>query len=323
VAGVGVVHRRGHVLPVVGERRRDLLRRRDHDRGRVPDQLERRAKRLDRQNINNRRRARLRLRRRRVGQGQLGELTVLERQLGRRVELDPLGLAKRTLGEGRKPADRLDLVAEQLQARGPVLGRPEDVEDVAADRELAPIVDLLGAFVAGLDQELGDVAEVDLLALVQGEARRAQRGVGNGLGERHRRGDDDRRLVARRRLGRERVEGPDAQAHQMRRRREVGLVARPARRVVADPPRRQIGADRAGEVAGADVVCGDDQRRASRESLLGIEQRGEQIRTDRAGGAQVDRLARPNPGREVGEPLVFERYVQQRPEQSGEVSDRE
>ena len=123
---------------------------------------------------------------------------MLERELRRRGELDPLGLAQRALGEGREPADRLDLVAEQLQAGRPLLGRREDVEDAAADRELAALLDLVDALVAGLDEQLGDVVEVDLLAAVEREARRAQRGVGNRLGERDRAGDDDRRLVARR-----------------------------------------------------------------------------------------------------------------------------
>ena len=207
---------------------------------------------------------------------------MLERQLGRRVELDPLRLAERALGEGREPADRLDLVAEQLQPRGPVLGRAEDVEDAAADRELAAVLDLVDALVAGLDQQLGDVAEVDLLAAVKDEARRAQRGVGDRLGERDGAGDDDRRLVAVRRLGGERIERPDPQPDQVRRRRQVRLVAGAARRVVADPARRQVGAERAGEVAGADVVGGDDQRRPPAERLVGVEQRGEQIGPDRA-----------------------------------------
>ena len=122
---------------------------------------------------------------------------MLERELGRRVELDPLGLAERALGEGREPAHRLDLVAEQLEPHGALLGRREDVEDAAADRELAALLDLVDALVAGLDQQLGDVAEVDLLAAVEDEAGRAQRGVGNRLGERDGAGDDDRRLARR------------------------------------------------------------------------------------------------------------------------------
>src|SRR5436190_209952 len=102
--------------------------------------------------------------------------------------------AQRALREGRKPADRLDLVPEQLEARGAVLRRAVDVEDVAADRELAAVLDLVDALVAGLDQQLGDVAQVDLLALVEAEARRAQRGVRDRLGERDGGRHDDRRL---------------------------------------------------------------------------------------------------------------------------------
>ena len=74
---------------------------------------------------------------------------------------------------------------------GPVLGGAEDVEDPAPDRELPALLNLLDALVAGLDQELGDVAEVDLRRRVSSvEARRAQRRVGHRLGERHGAGDD-------------------------------------------------------------------------------------------------------------------------------------
>src|SRR5207244_441105 len=93
-----------------------------------------------------------------------------------------------------EPADRLDLVAEQLDPRRPVLGRRENVEDAAADRELPALLDLVGPLVAERDQALGDVAEVDLLAGVDREARRTQRGVGYRLGEGHGAGDDDRGL---------------------------------------------------------------------------------------------------------------------------------
>jgi hypothetical protein len=92
----------------------------------------------------------------------------------------------------------------------------------------------------------------------------------------------------------------------------VRLVAGPAGGVVPDPARREVGAEGAGEVTGADVVGRHDQSLTTGQRLLGIEQRGEQIRTDGAGSAQVDRLAGPDPGREVSESLVSERYVQQR-----------
>ena len=90
----------------------------------------------------------------------------------------------------------------------------------------------------------------------EGEALGAQRRVRNGLGERDGAGDDYGRLVG---VGRcERVQGRDPQAHEVRRRRDVRGVARAAGRVVVDAPRRQVSAQLAGEVAGADVVGGDD-----------------------------------------------------------------
>jgi hypothetical protein len=87
------------------------------------------------------------------------------------------------------------------------------------------------------------------------------------------------------------------------------LIPCSARGVVAHTARRQVGAEGTGEVAGADVVGGDDQRRPAAERRLGIEQRGEQIRPDRRRRAQVDRLAGPDLGREGGEALVLERDV--------------
>ena len=77
--------------------------------------------------------------------------------LRRRVELDPVGLPERALREGGEEPDRLDLVAEELDPRRLVLGRAEDVEDAAADRELTAVGDLLAALVAGAREQLGDV----------------------------------------------------------------------------------------------------------------------------------------------------------------------
>ena len=261
VAGVGVVHRRGHVLPVVARAPTGSpRRRRSRPRSRSP--ISSSGARNESTGSSSATSGRSSS----SSVGELRQLAVLERQLGRRVELDPLRLAERALGEGREPADRLDLVAEQLQPGGPVLGRAEDVEDAAADRELAALLDLVGALVAGLDQQLGDVVEVDLLALVEDEARPGaarRRGPPRRARPRWRRRPAARR---RRRLAGERVERPDPQADEVRRRRQVRLVAGPARRVVADPARGQVGAERAGEVAGADVVGGDDQRRRGRRA---------------------------------------------------------
>ena len=169
---------------MVVEGRADLLRGGEQDRGLLTDQIERGAERVNRQQLCDAGPLTVLAR-------ELGELTVLERQLGRGVELDPLRLAERALGEGREPADRLDLVAEQLEPRGALLGRGEDVEDPAAERELAALGDLVGAFVSGLGEQLGDVAEVDLLAAVEDEALGPQRSVRDRLGEGDGGGDDD------------------------------------------------------------------------------------------------------------------------------------
>ena len=289
---------------MIVERRADLLGGGEHDRRRLADQIERGAERVDGQDLGDARALAVLL------GGDLRQLAVLERELGGGVELDPLGLAERALGEGREPADRLDLVAEQLQPSGPILGRAEDVEDVAADRELTAVLDLVDTLVAGLDEQLGDVAEVDLLTAMKDEALGTKRGVGHRLGQCHGRGDDHRLIVSGRGRGRERIERADAQADEMRRRRQMRLVAGAARRVVANPPRGQIGAERPGEVASANVVGGDDQRRPIGERLVGIEQGGQQIRPDRARSAQVDRVAGLDLGRDGGESLVVERDVE-------------
>ena len=83
VVGVLVVEGRGHVLPVVGERRRDLLVAGDqHGRVRA-DQLQERVEVLDREQLGDVRPLRRVLQRR-----DLGQLAVLGGQLGRRRHLD-------------------------------------------------------------------------------------------------------------------------------------------------------------------------------------------------------------------------------------------
>ena len=171
VAGVVGVHRGRRVLPVVAQRRLDLLGGGEHDGRRVGDEVERRAEVLERQDLGEARRLLPLLGR--LHRRQLGQLAVLDVELGRRRELDPLGVAERALGEGREPAHRLDLVAEELDPHRPLLGRREDVEDAAAQGELAALLDLLDALVAGRDEVAGDRLEVDLAARLEAEAGRA------------------------------------------------------------------------------------------------------------------------------------------------------
>ena len=172
-----------------------------------------------------------------------------------------VGLAERALREGREPAQRLDLVVEQVDADRALLGGREDVEQAAADGELAAVLDLVDALVAGGDEVGGGLVEVEQVADAQREAVRAQRGVGDLLAQRDGADDDDRRLAARAAIE-QRVERGDPQADEVRRRREVRLVGDAAARVEADGPRPQPGAQVGGEVARAAVVAGDDDGRA-------------------------------------------------------------
>ena len=93
----------------------------------------------------------------------LGQLSVLLRELGGRRDLDHLGVAERALREGREPTQRLDLVAEQVDPDGAVLGCREQVEQASADRELAAVLDLIDALIAGGDQLAGGLVEIQQL----------------------------------------------------------------------------------------------------------------------------------------------------------------
>ena len=99
LVGILVVERRGHVLPVVGERRRDVLLAGDHDRRVRRRQLQERMEVLDRQQLGDVGALGLVLQRR-----DLGQLAVLLVELGGRGDLHRLGVAERALREGREPS---------------------------------------------------------------------------------------------------------------------------------------------------------------------------------------------------------------------------
>ncbi len=229
-------------------------------------------------------------------------------ELGGGGELDPLGVAQRALGEGREPAHRLDLVAEQLDPHGALLGRRIDVEDAAADGELAALLDLLDPLVAGAGEVADGRVEVELAALGEDEAGRAQRGVGHRLGERRRAGDDDRVAALA-----QRVERVDPQADEVRRGRDVRGVASAARGVEADAARRQVGAQVGGQVASRAIVGADQQGGALGEAAIVLEQRRQQQRPQRLRGADLDRRARARRAHLAGErvqALVLGGYLQ-------------
>ncbi len=64
-------------------------------------------------------------------------------------------------------ADLLDVVAPELHPQGVLLGRREDIQDAAADRELAALLDQLDARVRGRRQAVDDLFEVGALAGAQ------------------------------------------------------------------------------------------------------------------------------------------------------------
>ena len=97
----------------------------------------------------------------------LGQLAVLLCELGGRRDLDLVGVLERALSERREPAQRLDLDVEHVDAHRALLGRREDVEQPAAHRELAALLDLVDALVARGDEVAGGLLEVEQLAHAQ------------------------------------------------------------------------------------------------------------------------------------------------------------
>ena len=189
---VAVVERGAHVVPVVAQRGLGvLLGSEDHLRV-VGQQVEQVAEVVERQQLGD-----VGALLRGVERGDLGQLAVLGRELGGGRDLDALGIAERALRERGEPAQRLDLVVEQVDADRALLGRGVDVEQPAADGELAAVIDLVHAFVPGGDEVVRGLVEVEQVAHREAEAVRAQRGVGHLLRQRDGGDDDHRRLRAR------------------------------------------------------------------------------------------------------------------------------
>src|SRR6266542_3064220 len=134
---------------------------------------------------------------------------------------------ERALREGREGADRLDLVAEELDAQRLAAGRREDVDDPAAHRELTTVVDALAARVAGEGERLRQTLDAELAAGGELERRRPRRTrrqpLGDGVGGR---ADES--------AARQDVEGAGPLADEVRRRLEARLPPHAAARQVAD-----------------------------------------------------------------------------------------
>ena len=261
MAGVTVVERGTDVLPVVGERRRDVLLAGDHDRRVLRRQLEERVEVLDREQLGDVGPVVLVLERR-----DLSELAVLLSELGRRLDLDEFGVAEGSLSEGGEPSERLDLVAKQVDAHRAILGGGEHVEEPAADRELAPVLDLIDALVAGRDEVERRLVEIEQVPLFEHEPVRAEGWVGDLLGQRHRAYDDDGG-APRRRLFDQRVKRRDPETHEVWGWSQVRLVGDAAARVVAHHARFEPRLQAGREVPRGAVVSGDDDRRRARIAI--------------------------------------------------------
>ena len=83
-----------------------------------------------------------------------------EQQLAARRRPEPLDLLEGALVGDREGADLLDVVAPELHPERVLLGRREDVDDAAADGELAALLDQVDAGVRRVGEPAHDVVEV-------------------------------------------------------------------------------------------------------------------------------------------------------------------
>ena len=169
------------------------------------------------------------------------------------------------LGGRDELAERLDLIAPELQSRGTPGGTGEDVDDAAPNGELAAVLDHVGPRVAELDEPLGQVVGRELPAGHQLQRRdRAQRG--DDALHRGERGRDQHERSPR---GAEPVEGVGPSGRDLGRGRDL-LVRQGF-------PRRQHG-DAVVPEEGGDVVL-------ERFGFPGSGRHGEHRRLERRGDA--------------------------------------
>src|SRR5204863_3361390 len=149
-----------------------------------------------------------------------------------------------------------------------------DVDDAAADGELAALLDPVGCLVAGERELLAEGLETRLVADLQLDRRRAGGRRRDRLGKRRRRRADEPAAG-------EQVERPGALADEVRRRRKTGFPAHAAARQEGDVVRADEPGGGLGRVAGVGVVR---QNADERTTELRV-QRREKERQRRLGDA--------------------------------------
>ena len=211
-------------------------------------------------------------------------------------------VAQRALGERRERRQALEAVAEELGAHRLAAGRREDVDEAAANRELAALLDGVGALVAGLGQRVGELVERPLLPQAELDRPRPRRRRREPLDERVSRHGHEA-------AGGERVERPRPLADQVRGRLEAGAVRGAARRHERHGLAGQERGGRLGQGAGG-VVVADEHRQAARLEARPRRPHGRDERAqDRLGGPRPGRSRRRSPG-ERGEVRVVQEIRQ-------------
>ena len=199
---------------------------------------------------------------------------------------EPRGGLERALVGDREGPDLLDLVAPELHAQRVLLGRREDVDDPAADRELAALLDQVDPGVRRRGQPTDHVLEVGLRP--DGQLDRLEVGQALDLGLQHGpdRSDHDLErpvagVVARvREAAQHGQPPPDGVAA----RREALVRQRLPRRVVADQRRVHQAAERLHQVLRLAGGGGDGQ-----DGPAGVDQPAHDERPQRRRPGQVER----------------------------------
>ena len=181
--GEGLARRKRLELRCAGERQvvaLELLRPDALDLSRLPDEVGHAVERRDEIHGHGRRPV---LVERRLDQ--------VEPSFRRREDRRVLDRPERALREGRKRADAFDLVAEELDSQGLATGRGKDVDQAAANGELAAFLHALDTLVAGEREPFGQLLEARLVAALEAERRGPLIGRRQPLGDRFRGGADE------------------------------------------------------------------------------------------------------------------------------------
>ncbi|GGX22469.1 hypothetical protein GCM10010353_41930 [Streptomyces chryseus] len=188
-----------------------------------------------------------------VGQQQLAA--------GRRPQA-VLGDFEGTLVGDLEVPDLLDVVAPELHAQRVLLGRREDVEDAAAHRELAALLDQFHAGVRRCRQRRRDLPQVRAPPGPQRHRLQVPQALDLRLEHGAYGRDDDAHRAGGRVVGvrvRQAAQDGEAAAHGVAARRQALVRQGLPRRVVDDPLLRQQGAQRGGQVLGLAAGRGDGE----------------------------------------------------------------